>query len=136
MTDRSVKAVDTNVLIYLHDQSSPDKRAAAKNIVADNPKVPAQVVSEYLNTIRRLLPLPKAEILYQTAALFGPCEIIPVTSAVLLLAAELVKSYHFQLFDAIIVAACLKANCAILFSEDMQHGLVVNHTLTIVNPFF
>ncbi|MFB2117817.1 hypothetical protein [Parapedobacter sp. 2B3] len=33
-------AVDTNVLIYLHDNSAQEKRAIAKGLLADIPKIP------------------------------------------------------------------------------------------------
>ncbi len=50
-------ALDTNVLIYLHDGSGSNKRIIAQGLLADNPYIPSQVVSEYLNTTRRLLNL-------------------------------------------------------------------------------
>lgn len=128
-------ALDTNVLIYLHDNSSPDKRTIAQNLLADNPKISSQVVSEYLNTTRRLLSLSKEELLRQTSGLLSGCTIIPVLPQTLLFAANLVKKHQFQLFDAIIVAAAIKGSCDILYSEDMHHGLVVDKTLTIINPF-
>jgi predicted nucleic acid-binding protein len=128
-------ALDTNVLIYLHDISNPAKRAIAKNLLADNPFIPSQVVSEYLNTTRRILSLSKDELLVQTSGLFSGCTIIPVLPDTLLFAAVLVKKYQFQLFDAVIVAASIEGNCSILYSEDMQHGIVVDKSLTIINPF-
>lgn len=133
MTD--VYSVDTNILIYLHDKFNDAKRTKAKAILADNPKIAAQVISEYLNTARRLLDLSKDDLLIQAAELFQPCEIIPTSASTLFLAASLVKKYQFQIFDSVIVAASLQSNCSVLFSEDMHHGLVVNNTLTIVNPF-
>ena len=127
-------AVDSNILIYLHDSSDKRKRNIADNILAENPKIPAQVISEYLNVTRRLLNLSKADIIIQCAALLKDCEIIPVTCNTLTKAAELISKYDFQLFDSIIVSAALEADCSVLYSEDMQHGLLVNN-LTIVNPF-
>lgn len=131
----SVVALDTNVLIYLHDVSDALKRGIASNLLADNPHIPSQVISEYLNTTRRFLPLSKEALLTQAAALFAGCTIIPVHSDTLAKAAELVKRYQFQLFDAVIVAAALQAGCSILYSEDMHHGLVIESTLTVINPF-
>jgi len=93
------------------------------------------VISEYLNTARRLLQLSKNELLAQTSGLFTGCAIIPVLPFTLLLAAEFVRKYNFQLFDAMIVAAAKEGNCAVFYSEDMQHGLVVEKSLTIINPF-
>ena len=128
-------ALDTNVLIYLHDSSNPDKRAIAKNLLADNPRIPSQVVSEYLNTTRRLLSLSKEELLIQASGLFSGCTILPSLPDTLLFASSLVKKYQFQLFDAVIVAAAIEGHCNILYSEDMHHGLVVDKCLTITNPF-
>jgi predicted nucleic acid-binding protein len=128
-------ALDTNVLIYLHDNSSSNKRAIAKDLLADNPFIPSQVISEYLNTTRRLLQLSKDVLLVQTSNLLAGCTIIPVLPNTLLFAAALVKKYNFQLFDAVIVAASKESNCAVLYSEDMQHGLIVEKSLTIINPF-
>ena len=41
----------------------------------------------------------------------------------------------FQLFDAVIVASAIEGHCDILYSEDMHHSLVVDKSLTIINPF-
>ena len=128
-------AIDTNVLIYLHDSSSPAKRETAKNLLADNPHISSQVISEYLNTTRRLLNLPKDELLIQASGLFSGCVILPVVPQTLLFASDLVKKYKFQLFDAIIVSAAIEGNCDTLYSEDMHHGLMVDNSLTILNPF-
>jgi len=128
-------ALDTNVLIYLHDNSNLNKRAVAKDLLSDNPFISSQVVSEYLNVTRRLLPLSKEEILVQASNLFVGCTIVPVLPNTLILASTLVKKYNFQLFDAVIVAAAIESDCAILYSEDMHNGLVVENKLTIVNPF-
>jgi predicted nucleic acid-binding protein len=43
--------------------------------------------------------------------------------------------HHLSYWDSLIIAAALEANCAILYSEDRQHGQLFNNQLTIVNPF-
>jgi predicted nucleic acid-binding protein len=43
--------------------------------------------------------------------------------------------YSLQVFDSKIIASALHADCTILYSEDMQHGLVIENKLTIINPF-
>ena len=37
--------------------------------------------------------------------------------------------------DSLIIAAALAADCNILYTEDMQHGQVINGKLTLLNPF-
>jgi predicted nucleic acid-binding protein len=127
-------AVDTNVLLYLHNKSDDRKRRIAENILADNPKIPAQVISEYLNVTRRLLDLSKTEIVKQCADLLQDCEIIPMSYQTLTDASNIVDKHNFQIFDSIIIAAALQANCSVLYSEDMQHGFVIR-SMTVLNPF-
>ncbi len=50
-------------------------------------------------------------------------------------ASSLRDSYHFSYYDSLIVSAALLAGCSVLYSEDMQSGLIVDEALTIVNPF-
>jgi len=127
-------AADSNILLYLHDESDKRKREIAKDILSDNPKISTQVISEFINVARRQLDLPKADIVAYCADLLQDCEIIPVLHDTLTNAAALIQKYDFQIFDSIIVSSALEANCTKLYSEDMQHGLVVNN-MTIVNPF-
>lgn len=50
-------------------------------------------------------------------------------------ALRLVDRYHFSTFDAMIVATALRAECQILYSEDMQDGMIVDRRLEIIDPF-
>lgn len=134
MSDNMI-AVDTNVLIYLYDSSNSPKRSIALDLLSDKPQIPSQVISEYLNTLRRLSRISKEDLLMHTANLFVGCHIIPTSHSTLLNASSLIRKYQFQLFDAVIVASAIEGGCDILYSEDMQNGLLVNKSLRIVNPF-
>jgi len=74
MMDKIV-ALDTNILIYLHDNSNITKTSIAKELAADVPQISTQVISEYLNTLRRIVNLPKSDLLIQAAELFAQCDI-------------------------------------------------------------
>jgi predicted nucleic acid-binding protein len=50
-------------------------------------------------------------------------------------AIDLAKRYSLSHWDSLIVAAALMADCRTLYSEDMQHGLVFDKQLAVVNPF-
>ena len=38
-------------------------------------------------------------------------------------------------YDSQIIAAALAAGCDVLYSEDLQHGQVIDGSLTMINPF-
>jgi predicted nucleic acid-binding protein len=54
---------------------------------------------------------------------------------ILLKAADLRNQHKISFWDSLIVSAALSVKIEILLSEDMQHGLVIENTLEIVNPF-
>jgi predicted nucleic acid-binding protein len=128
-------ALDTNVLIYCHSNDELDKQKIATSLFAFYPVVSTQVLSEYLNVVKRTLKLPKDEIMDICLQNIELCILQPISLATLRSAKNLIDRYDFQLFDSIVVAAALEANCHILYSEDLQHGLIVEKRLEIINPF-
>lgn len=128
-------ALDSNILIYLYNLPHDQKRAISESLVAENPVISSQVVSEFLNVSKRLLRLEKGIMLKKVISAIGQCDIVPVEQKHLVLALTLIGKYDFQLFDSIIVASVLGAGCTVLYSEDMQHGLIVENKPTIINPF-
>jgi len=128
-------AVDTNIFLYLRDSDSPEKQKKANNLIDLSPVVSSQVISEYLNVSKRLLRLPKEQILDICLYDLEGCNVHSVTLSTLRLAHKLISIYDFQLFDSIIVASSLEAGCDILYSEDFQHNQLIENRLRIINPF-
>jgi predicted nucleic acid-binding protein len=128
-------ALDTNILVYCHSNDEPDKQEMAKRFFAFYPIISTQVLSEYFNVVKRKLKQPKDEIMDICLQNIELCIIQPVSLTTLKSARKLLDRYDFQLFDSIVVAAALEANCHILYSEDFRHGLVVENRMEIINPF-
>ncbi|MCF0039334.1 PIN domain-containing protein [Dyadobacter fanqingshengii] len=128
-------ALDTNILIYLYDFSDEKKRHISELLLAVRPAISAQVISEYLNVTKRLQKLPKLEVLEKCVKLLAFCDIIPLNVKTMEKALLLLRKHDFQMFDSIIIASALEANCSILYSEDLQHNQLIENKLTIVNPF-
>ncbi len=128
-------AIDTNILIYLLDNSDSHKHQTAKEIVVNNPIVSVQVVSEFLNVTKRLIKAPKLEIFNKCKEWLDFTTLQSINKNTLNLASSFIEKYDFQIFDAIIVAATFEADCQILYTEDMHHQLLVEEQLKIINPF-
>ena len=128
-------ALDTNILIYSHDTTDLYKQNIARDLMLTFPVVSAQVVSEYMNVLRRIMMIPKDKLLGLCAKTLKNIKIYPVGITVIRIAEQLVQRYDLQLFDSIIIASSIEAGCEILYSEDMQHNLLIENKLRIVNPF-
>jgi len=85
--------------------------------------------------MRKKFKAQKQELMRTCFLWLEKCSIQPVVFSTVKLAQYLIDKYDFQIFDGIIVAAGLEANCDVLYSEDMQDGQVIEGTLRIVNPF-
>lgn len=126
--------LDSNVLLYLTDNTS-SKNGKAKELVAAKPLISVQVVFECLNVCLKKLKLPKETSLNFAKYLFSICSVIGEEKETGIFAIELFSRFSLQAYDAKIAATALDAGCSILYSEDMQNGLVIDNRLTIVNPF-
>lgn len=126
--------IDTNIAVYAF---SLDQRSEiAERILQRRCLTSVQVLNEFANVGRRKLRMEWHEIdlgLKTLRILCGP--VVPVDIDVHDQAFALCQTYNFSFYDALIVAAALNADCSILYSEDMQHGLRVDDRLNIVNPF-
>jgi len=135
MTMNKKFAVDTNVLIYLHDENEVHKKQVAIEILKEKPVLPSQVISEYMNVLKRLTKEPKLRIIEHCLITIEDCHIVSTNIELLEKAKDLIIRYDFQLYDSLIVAAALLSGCRILYSEDLQHNFLVENRLRIINPF-
>jgi predicted nucleic acid-binding protein len=63
------------------------------------------------------------------------CQAQPLTINTHELGLDIAEQFGFSLYDSMIVSAALQSGCTILYSEDMQHGQIINSQLVITNPF-
>ena len=61
--------------------------------------------------------------------------IINFTLTTQIKALKIKDKYKLQFYDSLIIATAIENKCTVLYSEDMQNGLVVENVLTIINPF-
>ena len=50
-------------------------------------------------------------------------------------AIKIKEEYKLQFYDSLIIATALENSCSILYSEDMQHGQIIENSLKIIDPF-
>ena len=48
---------------------------------------------------------------------------------------KIARTHGFHMYDALVVASALAADCETLYTEDLQDGQVIEEQLTIRNPF-
>jgi predicted nucleic acid-binding protein len=129
--------LDSNILIYCYSNSELEKQKVARNIFEryDNPNISKQVINEVSNIFFKKFKLDSNSVENAVLQISNLVTILDFTLITQIKAIRLKKDYNLQFYDALIIATALENNCTILYSEDMQDGLVVENKLTIVNPF-
>jgi predicted nucleic acid-binding protein len=80
--------------------------------------------------------MPWGEIREAVSAIQMLCRpVIPLEIEAHAKAIAIAERYQLSFFDALMVAVGLTADCGVLWSEDMQDGLVIEGKLRIRNPF-
>ncbi len=125
---------DSNVLLYGLDKTSY-KQAIAFALWRKGVTISTQVVMEFTNVCLRKLKLNKADAFENASNIIEGATVMPITKELVVQSFKLSTKYGFSHWDSLIVASAIEAGCTTLYSEDMQHGLVVEGTLKIVNPF-
>jgi len=125
---------DTNVLLYLLS-SDEAKANAAEALVAAGGTISVQVLNEFTQVARRKFGLAPNDVREILGVVRQTVTVEPLTVETHDLGIALSLKYSFSVYDAMIVASALRCNAATLYSEDMQHGVVVERRLRIVNPF-
>ena len=125
---------DTSVLFYLlsNDVRKADRVEA---LLAHRGIISVQVLNEFTVVALRKAGLPLQEIREILDTVRAVCTVEPLTATTHDRGMEICERYKFSFYDSVIVAAALIVGAKVLYSEDLQHGQVIDRQLRIVNPF-
>jgi predicted nucleic acid-binding protein len=131
--------VDTNVLVYAHDIDAGRKQQMAEYILDGlrqerSGALSMQVLEEFYNIVTRKVTSPvsgeEARGIVKDFAYW--C--VATTPNEIQRAFEIEDEARINFWDAMIVAAAIKAGASRILSEDLQHGQAIAG-IQIVNPF-
>jgi len=127
--------IDTNIAFYALAESGP-KAMRGKEILLSANFLSVQVLSEYAFAARRKLRRDWTAIGHDIELLRSAVSpILPIDVSANREALRIAERYQLSFFDAQMIAVSLAGGATILYSEDMQDGVVIDERLTIRNPF-
>jgi predicted nucleic acid-binding protein len=126
---------DSNILVYVVGQIDA-RTETAEALLAAGGVISVQVLNELAKVSRRKLGMSWGEIGETLAAIRILCPSpLPLTSDLHDAGLRIAEQYGYSVYDSLIVAAALEAECDLLYAEDLQDGQVIEGRLTIRNPF-
>lgn len=126
--------LDTNILVYAATDNP--KNGAAVQLMERRFVISAQVLNEFASVMIRKFGWSATRCrasIVDFCALAGP--VVVLDTGINALALDLVARHRLAFYDALMLAAALSAGSTIVYTEDMQHGFVVDGRVTVVNPF-
>src|SRR5471030_3041611 len=105
---------DTNVLLYLLSKDAA-KADRAEVLLAFGGVVSVQVLNEFASVASRKLTMTIPEIREILSTIQAVCAVKPLDIETHELGLNMAERYGFSIYDGMIVAAALRAECAILY---------------------
>jgi predicted nucleic acid-binding protein len=125
---------DSNVLLYIAS-GDPAKADRSERLLDEGGIISVQVLNEIANVARRKMRMTWSETHAFLSMVRGLLSVHAVTIETHETGLALAESHKLSIYDAMIAASALLADCDTLWSEDMQHARVIDDRLRIVNPF-
>jgi predicted nucleic acid-binding protein len=125
---------DTSVVLYLLSGDA-DKADRVEELLEQKGAISVQVLNEFATVAKRKLALSFAEIRDVLGTVRALCVTHPLTVESHDRGLEISQRYGFSIYDSMIIASALLAECKTLYSEDLQHRQIIDETLTILDPF-
>ncbi len=129
--------LDTNIWIYFY--SNDDKNKIAKSIIVENFNnilLSTQTLNELYVVLTRKKFKSKNDAQEIIQRFTNDFNVALIETTTIELAFKILNKYNLQYFDSLLLAAAIENGCEIFYSEDMQHNLLVDGKLKIINPFF
>ena len=129
---------DTNVLIYADDEDAGEKRDRGRSLIEEalvtgSGVLSTQVLQEFFSIATRKLAVDPA-VARRKVELLAEMDVVRIDLDLILGAIDLHRLHSISFWDALVVRAAALAGCAVVLTEDLQHGQVIDG-VRIENPF-
>ena len=124
---------DTNVILYALS-TEREKAIRSDELIEAGGIISVQVLNEFALVARRKYRADWATVQRGVRNLCEILTIVPLTLETHQRGIEVSERFKIGIYDSMIVAAALLADCGTLWSEDMHDGLEIEG-LTIRNPY-
>ena len=131
---------DTNVVLYAFDASGGEKRKIAADLICDHMEnrtiaVSVQVLGEFfVNATGKFAPPLSMADAKEAIDQLRQFTVVSLDQTLVLRAIETHQQYQLSYWDGLIVAAAERADCDVLYSEDLNHEQAY-FGVKVVNPF-
>jgi predicted nucleic acid-binding protein len=125
---------DSNVVLYLTSLDLT-KSARARTLIDGGGTISVQVLNEITNVAREKARRSWSDTRLFVTTVRSLLHVQPLTLDVYEIGLRVAERYNLHIYDAMIAAAALEADCDTLWTEDMHDGLLIDGKLRVTDPF-
>jgi len=140
MTDDSIFLIDTNMLVYAHDQADKNKHEISKSIIKERLlegtiAISSQNLSEFFSVVTRKKILEKQDAIKVISDIIevSSWAKIDFTHKTVLEAAKISEQYSMHYWDSLLAATMKQNSILNLYTENARDFKIP--WLNVVNPF-
>ncbi|MEW6418840.1 MAG: PIN domain-containing protein [Nitrospirota bacterium] len=128
--------LDTNILIYAYSETEPEKKEKVLSIL-ESPGllVSTQVINEFIWVMNRKYNIDLSPLTLIVHNIFELYDVAIITQTTINKAITISRSLKYSYWDCLMLSSALESNCDIFYTEDFQHGQIIEDKLKIFNPF-
>lgn len=127
--------IDSNIFLYAFSNLNEAKRVVSLKIISDGGVISTQVINEVSNNLIKKFLLSNEQISKFILSCYKRYVVLKISKETLLTACFVREKYRLSFYDSLIVSSAILSGCELLYTEDMQDGMLVEDRLLIVNPF-
>ncbi|MBI4766448.1 MAG: PIN domain-containing protein [Deltaproteobacteria bacterium] len=132
--------IDTNIFIYtiLTENQAREKRDKAISLLQSLSDKVVFINTQVLNEIYSVMlrhEIEEKDIQEKLEVIIRETRLSIIRLKTVKRCWELRMKYKYSYWDCLIMASALENQCAILYTEDMQHQQQIEQSLRIINPF-
>ncbi len=130
--------IDSNIWIYSLISTSEEKHRKVKAFLEKSFQdyyitISFQVMNEVTFNLKKK-GFSEEKIKNIIEAFRENCIIITFSTEILFKASKLREKHSFSFWDSLVVASALSSDATLIYSEDMQDGMIIENRLKILNP--
>jgi predicted nucleic acid-binding protein len=129
---------DSNILLYADDARFESKQKRAFELILQHREqgtavLSLQVLQEYFSNATRKLVIDPAEA-RRKVEIYSRFHLVEPRVSDVFEAIDVYRLHRINYWDAMVVHCASKSGCRVLFTEDLQHGQIIDG-VRVVNPF-
>ena len=128
--------LDTNILIYAYSDTELEKKEKVLSILENElVSISTQVINEFIWVMNKKYDVDMNSLRIITNNLFELYDVSMITKTTINKAIDISQDMSYSYWDSLMLSSALESMCDTFYTEDLQHGQIIENKLKIVNPF-